>query len=139
MARTYALLLTACSLLFPVASAADTPEEIRAALDYYAEMWNEDDIEAITGYYHQDFVLITPQGPVPYAQRIQDLREVLGDDKDQGALSFADVTVRVLGDKHALAYGRISMEFKDGSSLVNWFSTTYVKTPFGWKALQTYN
>ena len=37
-----------------------------------------------------------------------------------------------------VAYGRFQLQFKDGTKLDGWFSTVYVKTPFGWKALLTH-
>ena len=40
---------------------------------------------------------------------------------------------------HAMAYGLSTMAFEDGSSLQNWFTTVYVNTPFGWRALLTRN
>lgn len=119
---------------------ADSREEITTALDYYAEMWNTGDIDGLSGYYHQDFVLITPQGPIAYGQRVEDLKELIGDeDDDRGVLKYSDLTVKPLGDKHAVAYGLLELKFKDGSEISDWFSTTYVKTPFGWKALLSFN
>ena len=38
-----------------------------------------------------------------------------------------------------MAYGRVALKFRDGSVLESWFTTVYVKTPFGWKALLTRN
>jgi hypothetical protein len=33
----------------------------------------------------------------------------------------------------------LSLRFKDSSSIDGWFSTVFVNTPFGWKALVTHN
>ncbi len=33
----------------------------------------------------------------------------------------------------------ISLKFKDGSSFSGWFTTMYVNTPFGWKAILSHN
>jgi ketosteroid isomerase-like protein len=117
---------------------ADTEAEIKAALDYYAEVWNEGDLETIRGYYHSDFVLVTPQGPVSLAQRNADIESITRSGEDRGELSYSGVKVRPLGDDHALAWGELRLAFKDGSSIDSWFSTVYVKTPFGWKAVLTH-
>ena len=128
-----ALLLVATPL------AADTASEIRTALDYYAEVWNEDDLEAIEGYYHQDFVLVTEDGVIPRKQRIDGIRNLVSEGGDRGRLSHAQVNVEELGASHAMAYGRIALQFEDNSTLESWFTTIYVRTPFGWKALLTRN
>jgi hypothetical protein len=116
---------------------ADTKTEIVSALDYFGEVWSEGDLEAIRSYYHPDFVLITHNGVIPLQQRLADLESVIQEQKDQGELSHSEVIVKELEEKHALAYGHASLKFKDGSSIETWFTTVYVKTPFGWKALVT--
>ena len=116
----------------------DTETEIRAALDYYAEVWNEGDLETIRGYYHSDFMLVTTQGPVSLAQRNADIESIMRSGEDRGELSYSGVQVRPLGDGHALAWGELRLAFKDGSSIDSWFSTVYTKTPFGWKAILTH-
>jgi len=130
-------LLLAC-IGFAAASRADTQDEISTALDYYAEVWNEGDTETIRGYYHPDFVLVTAQGPVPLAQRISDIQSISRTGEDRGEMSYSDVKIVALADGHALAYGKIRLAFKDGSSIESWFSTVYAKTPFGWKAILTH-
>jgi len=131
------LILVVCLSVFPVAM-ADTEGEITAALDYYAEMWNERDFEALRGYYDPDFVLVTSAGMVSLQQRLDDIKALGGSGKDAGEMSYAGVAVRALGDNHALAYGEVLLKFRDGSSIDNPFSTVYVRTPFGWKAVLTH-
>jgi len=130
--------LLSCFLIAgPVA--ADSQSEISAALGYYAEIWNEGDVETIRGYYHPDFVLITSDGPVPLSQRIDDLKDISQAGEDRGELRYSQIKVKSLGQNHAMARGKVQLKFKDGSSFDSWFSTVYVKTPFGWKALLTHN
>jgi hypothetical protein len=114
---------------------ANAESEITAALDYFAEVWGEGDLETLRGYYHTDFVLVTPQGPVGLTQRMADLESIAQSDGDRGELTYSSVKVRALADGHALAYGKRRLAFKDGSSIDSWFSTVYAKTPFGWKAI----
>jgi ketosteroid isomerase-like protein len=125
--------------LSPGILSADTRSEITAALEYYAEVWNEGDLETIRGYYHSDFVLITSEGAVPLSQRMDDLRSIARAGEDRGNLEYEQVRVEELGEGHAMAYGSIRLGFKDGSKLESWFSTVYEKTPFGWKAILTHN
>jgi ketosteroid isomerase-like protein len=119
--------------------AADTQTEIRTALDYLAQVWNEKDLDAIAGYYHSDFVMIAETGAVSRQQFLDDIAQIGKRGGDRGQLGFSDVMVRPLGDDHAMAFGQSTMSFEDGSSLQTWFTTVYVKTPFGWKALLTRN
>lgn len=126
-------------LVVSTATPADTRDEIGAVLDYYAEIWNEGDLDALRGYYHEDFRLISANGVTTAEQRLADLATVAETGTDRGELTHNDVEIVALGDKHALAYGRLSLRFKDGSSIEGWFSTTFVNTPFGWKALVTHN
>jgi ketosteroid isomerase-like protein len=134
----YALILPIVLMLAP-SLAADTRDDILAAIEYYAELWNEGDLDALRGYYHSDFKLITASGVMTLEQRMADLEAVAEAGGDRGELSYADGEVMELGEKHALAHGRLSLRFKDGSSLDGWYSTLFVKTPFGWKALLTHS
>lgn len=126
-------------LLISAPLAADTKSEITTALDYFSQIWNENDIEAIQGYYHSDFVLVNDDGTVTREEQIANIRNLVNDGGDRGELITSNVTVKELGETHAVAYGHLVLKFKDGSSLGSWFSTIYVKTPFGWKALLTRN
>jgi len=134
------LRILALALIFAVTPLlADTESEIRTALDYYAEVWNENDLDAIEGYYHQDFVLVTAAGVIGRAQQMSGIRNLVSEGGDRGEMSYSQITVEELGDRHAMAYGRVALDFKDASTLERWFTTVYVKTPFGWKALLTRN
>jgi hypothetical protein len=121
------------------AAIADAKSEITMALDYFAEVWNEGDIETIRGYYHPDFVLITSEGTISLGQRIEDLQSVAKAGEDRGELRHSQVQVQALEKDHAMAYGELTLKFKDGSAINTWFTTIYEKTPFGWKAILTHN
>ncbi|MGD8347409.1 MAG: nuclear transport factor 2 family protein [Lysobacterales bacterium] len=132
-------LLIILVLLISPPLAADTGQDIRTALDYFAEVWNENDLDAMQGYYHKDFVLLNDTGAVTREQHLQNIKTLVDDGGDRGELSYSDLTVQELGDGHALAYGQIHLTFSDGSALNSWFTTVYKNTPFGWKALLTRN
>ena len=125
-------------LLFAGTTAANTETDIEAALDYFAEMWNEGDLNAVRGYYHSDFVLVTSEGILSMGQRLDDLEAIMEPGKDHGELGFSEIQVKPLGKDRAMAYGRSSLKFKDKTEVSTYFSTVYVKTPFGWKAILTH-
>jgi ketosteroid isomerase-like protein len=127
-----------CVLLVSGAAQAATRDEITTALDYYAEIWNEGDFEALRGYYSPDFVLVSARGVETLAQRFDDMNTLAAAGDDRGELTYKNVKVTALADGHALAYGQMRLQFKDGSSIDSWFSTVYAKTPFGWKAILTH-
>jgi ketosteroid isomerase-like protein len=127
------------ALLWASPLSADSESDIRLALDYFAEAWNEGDLETIRGFYHPDFVLVTDDGVIPLGQRIDDLKTIAQAGEDSGVLEYSQVKVQALEDKHATAYGKISLTFKDGSAFNTWFTSVYVKTPFGWKVILTHN
>ena len=118
---------------------ADTKDEVLAMLNYYADMWNQGDVDALLGYYHQDFVNVTDKGIVQRSQLIDDIGAITQSGEKRSKLDFSELEVRSLGEGNAVAYGISRLQFDDGSSITNWFSTIYVKTPFGWKAVLTHN
>lgn len=126
-------------LLLATPLAADTQTEIKTALDYFAQIWNENDLEAIQGYYHPDFVLVSDSGVLTRAQQIDGIRNLVSEGGDRGVLSYDTLTVKKLDDAHAMAYGHLKLTFEDKSVLDSWFTTVFEKTPFGWKALLTRN
>ena len=125
-------------LLFANAATADPRTEIESVLGYFAEMWNEGDLNAVRSYYHRDFVLISGEGILTLGQRLDDLEAIMEPGKDHGELSISDIQVKPLGDGHAISYGRSSLKFSDGTEMNSFFSTVYLKTPFGWKAILTH-
>ena len=75
-----------CILMLSGSPLADTREEIRVALDYYAELWNEGDFEALRGYYAPAFVQITTRGAESLGQRFDDIKLSLFRCQDQGCI-----------------------------------------------------
>jgi len=136
---TFLLVIVLAGAVVSTTARADARNDISAAIDYYAELWNEGDLEALRGFYHSDFKLITQNGVMTLEQRVADLDALAESGGDRGELHYSDSQVVELGEKHALAWGRMSLRFKDGSSIDGWYSTTFVNTPFGWKALLTHN
>ena len=133
------IVLAFAFLLMASPAIADTESDITAALDYFAEIWNEGDLDAIKGYYHPDFILVTDEGSVAQGQRMDGLRAIAESGEDRGVLDYSHIQVKALEEKHAMAWGKLQLKFKDGSAINAWFTTVYVKTPFGRKAILTHN
>lgn len=119
-------------------AASDLKGEINLLLDYFANEWNQGELVSIESYFHPDFVLVTSDGVQTREQRISELKIVMAPGNDRGTLTFSDITIRALADDYAMGYGRTRLKFKDGTELGGMFSTIYLKTPFGWKAVLTH-
>ena len=132
------LILLLALIVVPPAH-ADTETEIRTALDYFAQVWNEDNLEAMQGYFHADFVQVNQRGRTDREQHIRNISTLIDDGGDRGRLGYSEIVVQELGTEYAMASGHMALTFDDGSELDTWFSTVYAKTPFGWKALLTHN
>jgi ketosteroid isomerase-like protein len=130
MSNLFRAVLLLGFLLTTNATAADPKTEIEAVLG---------DLNAVRSYYHRDFVLVTAEGILSAGQRLGDLEAIMEPGKDHGELSFSELQVKLLGDEHVMAYGRSSLKFSDGTELNSLFTTVYVKTPFGWKAILTHD
>jgi len=128
----------ACMLFSTSPVASDSQSEIREVVDYFAQVWNEGDLDSIQSHYHADFVLVTSTEVLTKAQRLDDLGVIMAPGKDHGRMSFSNINVKPLGANHAMVYGRSRLVFKDDTELGSNFSTVYLKTPFGWKAILTH-
>ena len=128
-----------CASLVSASLAADAESEIRSALDVTASLWSEGQVDTIADYYHKDFVLVSQDGVVSRQQHLDELRDIVSAGEDQGALNHSNIRVTPLDEDHALAYGRRTLVFADGSNMSNWFTTVYLRTPFGWKAVHQQN
>lgn len=119
-------------------AASDPQAEITQMLNYFADVWTEGDLESIRSYYHPDFVFVSSIGTSTKQQRLEELGVIMAPGKDHGDLTFSDIQVQAIGTDHALAYGRNRLKFKDGTEMGSMFSSVYVNTPFGWKAILTH-
>lgn len=132
----FIVVVAAIAVLFmPVTALTDAESEIKAILDFSADVWNEKDVASIANFYHKEFVLVSDQGVVTLEQHLKELRDIVDAGEDRGELDRSNIVVKKLDEDNALAYGRLILKFKDGSTIYSWFTIVYVKTPFGWKAI----
>ena len=131
---TIALLTMTCALTW--AENSDFVErQILAETEHYAAAWNRGDMSVIDATHHPSYVHVTPDGPVTLQQRRSGVEERLDASQDHGILRFHQMTVRPLGDDYALAYGQATLRFKNGTETSVWFTSVYLRTPDGWKAV----
>lgn len=139
MKQLMRLALISGLMLCPAASmAADNETEIRQMLGYFADQWNEGESLSVKSHFHNSFVLVSSDGVQTKEQRLEEIDVIMASDKDRGELSLTIDQVEMLGDEHAMAYGRSKLKFSDGTELGSTFSSVYIKTPFGWKVILTH-
>ena len=113
----------------------DRLQSVDPVIAYSPSAGTPEYLEALRGYYGPAFVQISTRGVESMSQRFDDINALSGTGGDPGDLTYDNLTIQPLGDGHAMAYGQLRLQFKDGSSIETWFSTVYEKTPFGWKAI----
>jgi hypothetical protein len=126
------------ALIPSLSLADDASDEIEQLLNFVADEWNVGDLDSIRGQFHRDFVLITTDNTRTRKERYDELEIIMSPGQDRGELSYSDLHVKSLSSDHALVYGKSGLKFKDGTEISSMFSSIYLKTPFGWKAIFTH-
>ena len=121
-----------------ISVADDASDEIKQLLNFVADEWNAGDLDSIRGQFHRDFVLVSNDNTRTRKERYEELEIIMSTGQDHGELSYSDLHVKSLSSDHALVYGMSGLKFKDGTELSSMFSSIYLKTPFGWKAIFTH-
>lgn len=121
-----------------ISVADDASDEIKQLLNFVADEWNAGDLDSIRSQFHRDFVLISNDNTRTRKERYDELEIIMSTGQDHGELSYSDLHVKSLSGDHALVYGMSGLKFKDGTELSSMFSSIYLKTPFGWKAIFTH-
>jgi ketosteroid isomerase-like protein len=121
-----------------ISVADDASDEIKQLLNFVADEWNAGDLDSIRGQFHRDFVLVSNDNTRTRKERYEELEIIMSTGQDHGELSYSDLHVKSLSSDHALVYGKSGLKFKDGTEISSMFSSIYLKTPFGWKAIFTH-
>lgn len=98
-------------------TAAATRRDIRAALDAQVQAWNRGDIDGfMAGYWRSEQLTFSSGGQVTrgwHATRERYHRRY-GTRAKMGTLSFSDLEITPLGDRHAQVLGRYRLDFPSG-------------------------
>jgi ketosteroid isomerase-like protein len=137
----FALVLSAGSRS-PDASQAGAPQEAElvAALQATTSMWNRGDLEGFIAPYDAATTFMTPAGPIgKEAMRARyAARYFTGGQPDQ-QLRFEQLTVRALGDTHALMTGRFALTGGGKADQSGWFTLVWARTPSGWRIVHDHS
>jgi ketosteroid isomerase-like protein len=137
----------AAALLLVHAGAAvaqgPTPIErdIRKLLDESAAAWNRGDLNGHLADNADSITFMTRKGPIVGKSRTADAlrRSFFRDGKPIQQLRFEQVTIRPLGERHALVVGRFVLEGGGQPEQSGWFSTVWERQAAGWRVIHDHS
>lgn len=101
--------------------------------------WNEGDLEGFIAPYSAVTTFMTPQGPIGRdAMRTRYASKYFGPGQSRQRLHFESITVRPLGDDHALMTGRFVLE-SDAPAQTGWFTLVWVREGDTWRILHDHS
>jgi ketosteroid isomerase-like protein len=138
-------LLAALAMLHGGAASAQGPRntetEIQALLDESAESWNRGDLDGHLADNADSISFMTRNGPVVGKARTADIlrRHFFKDGKPIQQLRFEQVTIRRLGQGHALVVGRFVLNGGGQPEQSGWFSTVWERQAAGWRVIHDHS
>lgn len=137
-----ALLLVGFTFHPATAQDGDSAEAmITAAFEASADAWNNADINGHVAMYADSAAFMTGNGPAIGRERTAELLE--GAYFQHGAptqqLSFTDLTIRMLGDDHALATGHFILSGGGLDDNTGWFTTIWERSEQGWMIIHDHS
>lgn len=131
------ILVFLMAVLISPAAIADDAEDIKALLETQAEAWSSGDLEAFMSlYWKSDDLRFASGGNITYGWQatLEGYQQRYDSPEKMGKLTFKDLDIRVLSDKHALVFGRFELDRKVGD-LTGLFTLLFEKRPEGWRII----
>jgi ketosteroid isomerase-like protein len=127
----------------PAAAQAPSPaeQEIRRLLDESVVAWNRGDLDGHLADNADSISFMTRKGPIVGKHRTAEAlrRSFFRDGKPIQQLRFEQVTVRRLGEDHALVVGRFVLEGGGQPEHSGWFSTVWERQAEGWRVVHDHS
>ena len=136
-----ALVAAAATPVCAQATAPSPEPEIRALLEESAAAWNRGDLDGHLADNADSIMFMTGRGPIIGKDKTAEAlrRSFFRDGKPVQALRFEQVTVRPLGDRHALVVGRFILSGGGEPERAGWFSTVWERRAEGWQAIHDHS
>ncbi|HEX6105787.1 MAG TPA: nuclear transport factor 2 family protein [Gemmatimonadales bacterium] len=136
-----ALIAAAATPVGAQATAPSPEPEIRALLEESAAAWNRGDLDGHLADNADSIMFMTGRGPIIGKDKTAEAlrRSFFRDGKPVQALRFEQVTVRPLGDRHALVVGRFILSGGGEPERAGWFSTVWERRAEGWRAIHDHS
>ncbi len=125
----------------PSAGSAQAPSDgearVRASLTESAAAWNRGDLKGHLADNADSISFMTGKGPVVGKDKTEESlrRAFFRDGRPLQSLRFEQVSVRPLGQRHALAVGRFVLTGGGLPERSGWFSTVWESRPEGWRVI----
>jgi uncharacterized protein (TIGR02246 family) len=125
----------------PTATANDASAAIPMALTASADAWNNADLAGHIRPYADSATFMGNNGPIQGRDRVGESlsRSFWRDGKPKQRLSFDQIDVRPLGDRHALVTGHFLLSGGGEADRSGWFSLTWEKSDAGWQILHDHS
>lgn len=118
-----------------------TEREIQSLLDESAASWNRGDLDGHLADNADSIAFMTKNGPIVGKTKTADAlrRSFFKDGKPIQQLRFEQVTIRRLGDGHALVIGRFILDGGGRPDHSGWFSTIWERQAAGWRVIHDHS
>jgi ketosteroid isomerase-like protein len=118
-----------------------TERQIQSMLDQSAESWNRGDLDGHLADNADSISFMTRNGPIIGKTRTADAlrRSFFKAGKPVQQLRFEQVTIRRLGNGHALVVGRFVLEGGGQEEHTGWFSTIWERQAVGWRVIHDHS
>jgi ketosteroid isomerase-like protein len=118
-----------------------TEREIRSMLDQSAAAWNRGDLDGHLADNADSISFMTRNGPIVGKSRTADAlrRSFFKDGKPVQQLRFEQVTIRRLGQDHALVVGRFVLEGGGEQERSGWLSPLWERQDAGWRVIHDHS
>jgi ketosteroid isomerase-like protein len=142
---TTAVALAAALVLGAGGAEAQGPDatrgEIQTMLDESASAWNRGDLDGHLADNADSISFMTRNGPIVGKAKTADAlrRSFFKDGKPIQQLRFEQVTIRPLGDDHALVVGRFILDGGGQPEHSGWFSTIWERQAAGWRVIHDHS
>ncbi len=142
---TTAVALAAALVLGAGGAEAQGPDatrgKIQTMLDESASAWNRGDLDGHLADNADSIAFMTRKGPIVGKAKTADAlrRSFFKDGKPIQQLRFEQVTIRPLGDDHALVVGRFILDGGGQPEHSGWFSTIWERQAAGWRVIHDHS
>jgi ketosteroid isomerase-like protein len=118
-----------------------TEREIQTLLDESAESWNRGDLDGHLADNADSISFMTRSGPIVGKARTAEIlrKSFFKDGKPMQQLRFEQVTIRRLGQGHALVVGRFILDGGGQPEHSGWFSTIWERQAAGWRVIHDHS
>lgn len=122
------------------AAGAVDAQALIAQLQATAVDWNRGDLDAFIAPYDASSTFMTKQGPIDRDAMRAHYKDVFfGANAKPRPLRFEHVSVRPLGEDHALMTGHFVLSGDGKPDQSGWFTLVWMRTPQGWRILHDHS